>query len=221
MELCCYGPDGEEVGMRLVSLPRLDGNFGLAAFHRVVVGYQRNARQGDAQAKTRSEVSGSGKKPYRQKGTSMARHGEKRSPIWTGGGVVFGPRHRDHGVKINRKARLLALAKGLNVLAADGSLLLVEGFAVPERPKTRDFLRTLRRLRLEDNNSVLLVDESFAKTTELSARNLPQVSMVEARTLNAWDVARCEKLVASERAMAVLSRRMAMLRNGEDGPANG
>lgn len=207
--------------MRPVPLPSFEGDAGLSTFHRVVVAYQRNARQGDAQAKTRAEVSGSGKKPYRQKGTGNARHGEKRSPIWSGGGVTFGPRRRDYTVKINRKVRLLALARGLANLATEGALLLVEAFPEPETPKTKDFLRTLRRMH-GDGGPTLLVDEPFSETTALSARNLPQVFLAEARTLNAWDVARCSKLFVTERAMAALLARLAPLdRAGKGEVSNG
>jgi large subunit ribosomal protein L4 len=216
MDLHCFRSDGEKVGMRSIPLPRFDGDAGLSTFHRVVVAYQRNARQGDAQAKTRAEVSGSGKKPYRQKGTGNARHGEKRSPIWTGGGVTFGPRKRDYGIKINRRVRLLALARGLVHLATEGALCLVESFAAPDRPRTKDFLQALRRIQ-GDGRCVLLVDEPFEETTVLSARNLPQVLLSRACTLNAWDVACCSRLLVTERAMAVLLTRMAVLDHAKEG----
>jgi large subunit ribosomal protein L4 len=208
MELKFFKSDGSSGGVREVDLPTREGNGGMVALRNVLVAYQNNFRQGDAQAKTRAEVSGSGKKPYRQKGTGMARHGERRSPIWSGGGVTFGPRRRDYSVKINKKLRRVALGRSFAMRAEEGSLTLVDRFSL-ERPKTKEFMCVLEKIVSTGADMVLLVDREFEQNVIMAARNIPHVHMVEARTLTAWEMCCCKKIVISESAMEVVLARIA------------
>lgn len=161
--------------------------------HQVVVSIQGNARAGTAHSKDRSEVSGGGKKPWRQKGTGRARHGSRRSPIWTGGGVTFGPRNeRDYSRKVNRKMRSKALASVLSRKYADGEVLFLESLSF-NAPKTKDVKTLLTvvakaagvaRLATKRVNNVLFVlperDEAFEK----SVRNFGNIDVVQAKDLN-------------------------------------
>ncbi|MDR3316530.1 MAG: 50S ribosomal protein L4 [Puniceicoccales bacterium] len=204
MEVHVFKEDGSSGSPWQLDLPDCNSP---ATLRNALVAYQNNFRQGDAQAKTRAEVSGSGKKPYRQKGTGMARHGEKRSPIWSGGGVTFGPRRRDYTVKINKKQRRLALSNGLSLRAKDGSLFLIENLRL-DTPKTKNFLALLRKMEI-DGGSVLMVDDAFEDNVILAARNIPTVFMVEARTLSALDAFQCDRIILSKRAMDVVLSRIA------------
>ncbi|MDR3144572.1 MAG: 50S ribosomal protein L4, partial [Puniceicoccales bacterium] len=138
----------------------LDGAKGVIALKQYLVSIAANMRQGNACAKDRGDVSGSGKKPYRQKGTGLARHGSKRSPIWEGGGVVFGPKPRDYSQKINRNIKRLALMRALSDKIIDGGLFVIEKLTFGS-PKTKLFAKMLRAAFGDE--SVLFVDESFER----------------------------------------------------------
>jgi large subunit ribosomal protein L4 len=207
MRVKFFRKDGEEGGAReIAQLSETLLQKGLGGLRNALVAYQNNFRQGNAQAKTRAEVSGSGTKPYRQKGTGLARHGEKRSPIWSGGGVTFGPRKRNYYVKINRKLRRQALIQGLTLCAQDQSLFLVEQLEAATR-KTKNFVAFLEKFGIR-RDPVLLVDETFNPDVILAARNIPHVFMVDARSLSAWEVACSKKLIITERGMEVLMGRL-------------
>jgi large subunit ribosomal protein L4 len=217
MELLCFESDGSASGSREVPWPIFDDSKNATTFRNVVVAYQNNARQGDAQAKTRAEVSGSGKKPYRQKGTGMARHGERRSPIWVGGGVTFGPRKRDYSTKINRRMRRSALLFGLSFHANAGSLLVLKNFPIDMSPKTRGFSKLLETLAVDGDASILLVDEPFDHHVVLAARNIPNVFFSEAHAMNALDLAYCKKVIVSERAIDALLLRTDAVGGNDNG----
>jgi large subunit ribosomal protein L4 len=214
MKIKCFSVTGEASEERDLPIPEFEGDRGLVALRNVVLAYQNNFRQGDAHTKNRGEVSGSGKKPYRQKGTGMARHGEKRSPIWSGGGVVFGPRKRDYSVKINKKERRLALARNIFNRARDGEIILVEGL-VANRPSTKSFAGFLQKISIDSSQSALLLDVDFDMNTILSMRNLPNIFAIDARSLNAWQSFYCEKIVMTWKAAEVLLERMGQHSRGE------
>jgi large subunit ribosomal protein L4 len=204
----CYSSTGEPLGEREISLPTFEGDRGRVVLRDVVLAYQNNCRQGDAHTKTRAEVAGTGKKPYRQKGSGNARRGERRSPICSGGGVTFGPRKRDYTVKINKKARRIALARGLFDRVQNGDVCLLEDFPTSAQPNTKEFFNFLRKIPGGDSGSVLLLDSSFDENVALSFRNLPNVAAVDARALNAWHALNCNKVFMTLRAVETLAERV-------------
>lgn len=201
MKFKYYIADGTAKGEKeFKNVPEFEGDKGVRALKDLVVAYQASLRQGNACTKTRDEVSGTGKKPWRQKGTGMARHGSKRSPIWRGGGVAFGPRPRDYTQKMNKKVKLLGLRRAFWDSATEGSVAVIESLSVAE-PKTKAFVSILKNIQSKPHGNILLVDEYFEDNAILSARNVPNVFMIGSESLNAWDLVRFKKVVITERAM--------------------
>ncbi|OUC14696.1 MAG: 50S ribosomal protein L4 [Alkalinema sp. CACIAM 70d] len=169
--------------------------------HRALVRQLANARQGTACTKTRSEVSGGGRKPWRQKGTGRARAGSNRSPLWRGGGVIFGPKPRDYSQKMNRKERRLALRTALQSRVAD--LIVVEEFAANlERPKTKEVLAAFQRWGVEADSKVLLIVSERQENVWLSVRNVERVRIISASNLNVYDILAADQIVATASAIA-------------------
>ncbi|MEO0079859.1 MAG: 50S ribosomal protein L4 [candidate division WOR-3 bacterium] len=158
-----------------------------------------NRREGNAMTKTRAEVSGTGKKPWRQKHTGRARHGSRRTNIWVGGGVVFGPRPRDYGYEIPKKERKLALALTLSARNRDGALKVIEDIE-PAHPKTKELLQALAGLNL--SGKVLLLVDSLTENLRLASRNIPWLTVMPARLVNAYEVLAHEQVVFTERGLA-------------------
>jgi large subunit ribosomal protein L4 len=169
--------------------------------HRALVRQINNSRQGTASTKTRSEVRGGGRKPWRQKGTGRARAGSNRSPLWRGGGVIFGPKPRDYSVKMNRKERRLALRTAL--MSRAESLIVVESFGDEQlpRPKTKEFLAALSRWGIESGEKVLLILSEIPENVSLSARNLSSVKIIKATSLNVYDILAADKIVTTSDAL--------------------
>lgn len=169
-----------------------------AVVHQVVRAQLAALRDGNASTKTRGEVSGGGTKPWRQKGTGRARAGSIRSPIWKGGGAVFGPGPRDYSQRVPRKMRNLALRSALSSKAADGSLIVIDGFGLSE-PSTRKAAETLAKLKVEGKVAVLCTadEESTAK----SVRNLPWVKVFMTNELNVYDILDNDTLVMTKPAL--------------------
>ncbi len=178
--------DRENKVVEKMTLP--ESIFGLEPradlLHEAVVNYLANQRQGTHAAKTRGMVRGGGRKPWRQKHTGRARHGSIRSPIWKGGGVVFGPRPRDYYYRMPRKQRRLALKTALSSKLRDGELTVVDEIGF-DRPRTKDMVALLRGLGL-DGRSVLVVTPEKDENVYLSARNIPGVDVVRAADLNTY-----------------------------------
>lgn len=149
-------------------------------------------RLGTAKAKTRGEVRGGGRKPWRQKGTGQARHGTRRSPLWTGGGIIFPPQPRKYGFRMTRKARRLALKSALSAKVAEGELMLIEGLHF-EAPKTKDMAAVLAKLNLDRKTLFVLAGEE--ENVVKSARNLPGVTTMRPDELNVYDILRHDRLV--------------------------
>ncbi len=162
-----------------------------------VVAYRAAGRAGTHATKNRSDVRGGGKKPWRQKKTGRARHGSIRSPIWRGGGTVFGPQPRDYAFPFPRRKRQGALRSALSAKLRDGKVLVVESLRLPA-PKTKDLVKMMADLKIE--GSALLVDEPGNRHLELSARNLPRVKTSLSTALNIVDVLRYDTLVLTEAA---------------------
>lgn len=168
--------------------------------HRSAVRQLNNARQGTASTKTRAEVRGGGRKPWRQKGTGRARAGSIRSPLWRGGGVTFGPKPRDYSTKMNRKERRLALRTAFSARVED--MIVVENFGAElDRPKTKEFVAALSRWGIGADEKVLLILKEVADNVNLSTRNIARVKMVKATNLNVIDILHANKLVVSKDAL--------------------
>lgn len=165
--------------------------------HDAIILTRASLRQGTHKTKTRDEVSGGGRKPWRQKGTGRARAGSTRSPIWTGGGVAFGPVPRDYSKKMNRKERKLALKSALSVKAED--FIIVDTFVV-ETPKTKDMLAVLTNLKVNDVKVLLIVKE-LTEAVILGSRNLTNITLIEANEINVLDLIANEKVVIEKAAL--------------------
>src|SRR5215470_1020213 len=174
MKLTIKDSKGQDQGQLEVKFPLIEDGKGTQAVHDVVVAYQAAQRMGTASTKTMGEVAGTGKKPWRQKGTGRARAGSFQSPLWRGGGVVFGPKPRDFGKKVSRKTRQLALRKALSERLRAGDVVLVDELKLAS-PKTKEFTGMLAALELK--GSALLVSQTADKNLELASRNVPNVSL--------------------------------------------
>ncbi len=204
MKLKVFNPDATESSEQEFKLPVFEGDRGLQAVKEVVVAHRANARQGTRSTKTRGEVSGGGKKPWKQKGTGRARAGSIRSPLWVGGGVVFGPRPRDFSKKINGKVKTLAFSRALYDRAVSGDVSVIEAFA-PAQPKTKVMGQVIDRIA--PIGRVLLVDDAFTTGASRAARNLGRVTMQEAAKLNTLDLCSYTRIVVSTKALERLIAR--------------
>jgi large subunit ribosomal protein L4 len=168
--------------------------------HRALVRQLNNARQGTASTKTRAEVRGGGRKPWRQKGTGRARAGSIRSPLWRGGGVIFGPKPRDFSTKMNRKERRLALRTAFSSRLED--IIVVEDFGSElERPKTKEVIAALERWGVAAEDKVLLILKEVAENVNLSTRNIAKVKLIKATNLNVVDLLHANKIVVTKDAL--------------------
>jgi large subunit ribosomal protein L4 len=204
MKLTVFSADGKTTREQDFALPTFEGDKGQQAVKEVIVAINANNRQGTHSTKTRGEVSGGGKKPWRQKGTGRARAGSIRSPLWVGGGVVFGPKPRDYSKKINSKVKALAFSRQLFNRATAGEVVVIEDFvANPAKTKVVNAVVSL----IAPKGKVLLVDAPFSAEAVRAARNLERVSLQEAAKLNTLDLAQYQKIVFSAKALdAVLAR---------------
>ena len=179
-----------------------DGVFGVpmnsALVHQVVVGQLANARQGTAKTKTRSEVSGGGRKPWPQKHTGRSRHGSIRSPLWKGGGVTFGPAPRSYRQRTPKKMRRAAIRMTLSDKAREGKLIVLQGLSL-DNPKTKDFVAMMQALGLE--RSILLVGDGADHGALRAGRNVPGVDMLPADLLNTVDVLNHRTLIMTLEAV--------------------
>lgn len=192
---------GEAAGEATLDLRTAKAETAGHILHRAIVRQLANARQGTASTKTRAEVRGGGRKPWRQKGTGRARAGSIRSPLWRGGGVIFGPKPRDYTQKMNRKERRLALRTALMSRAED--LIVVTPFAAEmTRPKTKELVAALERWGVEADQKTLLILDEKQENVYLSGRNLPKLRMILATNLNVFDLLHADKIVATDAAIA-------------------
>ena len=192
-----YNMEGKEVE----TIDLNDAVFGVEVnehlVHMAVVNQLANKRQGTQKAKTRSEVSGGGRKPWRQKGTGHARQGSTRAPQWTGGGVVFAPVPRDYSFKMNRKEKRAALLSALSSRVEEKKFIVVDELAF-EAPKTKDFAKVLKNL---DVSKALVVLEDGNVNAELSAKNIPDVKTAKTNTINVYDILKYNTVVATKAAV--------------------
>ncbi|HEY5910080.1 MAG TPA: 50S ribosomal protein L4 [Verrucomicrobiae bacterium] len=205
MKLTIKDTKGNNQGELEVKFPLIEDGKGTQAVHDTVVAYQAAQRMGTACTKTMGEVAGTGKKPWRQKGTGRARAGSFASPLWRGGGVVFGPKPRDFSKKISRKTRQLALRKALSERLRSGDVLVVDDLKL-ESPKTKEFLGLLAALELK--GTALIVANAADKNLTLASRNIPNVALTTSDTLNTYDVLRPDKLVFTRGAFEQIEARL-------------
>ncbi|BBC23044.1 MULTISPECIES: 50S ribosomal protein L4 [unclassified Pseudanabaena] len=192
---------GKEVGEVDLELRVAKEATAKGLVHRALVRQLANARQGTASSKTRAEVRGGGRKPFRQKGTGRARAGSTRSPLTRGGGAIFGPKPRDYDTKMNRKERRLALRTAFTGRAAD--LIVVEDFAVNlVQPKTKELTQALERWGVVAGSKVLVITDQKEENIVLSARNIRNLQLLAADQLNIFDIVNAEKIVATRSAIA-------------------
>ena len=195
-----YNIEGKEVG----SIELNDAVFGVEInehlVHMAVVNQLANNRQGTQSAKTRSEVSGGGRKPWRQKGTGHARQGSTRAPQWTGGGIVFAPKPRDYSFKMNKKEKKLALLSALTSKVADNKIVVLDEFKLDEI-KTKKFAEVMNNLKV---SKALVVLEGENKNVVLSGRNIPTVKVSATNEINTYDVLKYDTLVVTNAAVEKL-----------------
>lgn len=195
-----YNMEGKEVG----SLELNDAIFGVEVnehlVHMAVLQQLANNRQGTQKAKTRSEVSGGGRKPWRQKGTGHARQGSTRSPQWTGGGVVFAPVPRDYSFKMNKKEKRAALKSALTSRVEENKFIVVDELNFDEI-KTKKFQAVLNNLNV---NKALVVLEDGNKNVEISAKNIPDVKTAHTNTINVYDILKYNTVIATKAVVAAI-----------------
>jgi len=184
--------------------------FGITPNQQVlydVVNAQRAAmRQGNATVKTRAEVSGGGKKPWRQKGTGRARQGSIRSPQWRGGGIVFGPQKRSYAVKVNQKVKQLALRSALSAQALKEQLIIVDSLNLVDA-KTKSAAQLMKDLGI--TGRVVFVDGAFNENLSIAARNIPKVLVTSASHVSVYDLLNCQTLVLSKEAVTYFEEALA------------
>jgi large subunit ribosomal protein L4 len=195
---------GKQVGEAALVMEVANSENAEHIVHRALVRQLHNQRQGTASAKTRAEVRGGGRKPWRQKGTGRARAGSIRSPLWRGGGVIFGPKPRDFELKMNRKERRLALRTAFMSRTED--LIVVEDFAGQlEKPKTKEIIAALSRWGIDSGMKVLLiVTDTAVKNLYLSVRNVPTLKLIKYDCLNIYDILNANKLLVTSDALTKL-----------------
>src|SRR6476620_6876437 len=191
---------GEEVGETTLELRVANEENASHIVHRALTRQMNNARQGNASTKTRSEVRGGGKKPWRQKGTGRARAGTIRSPLWRGGGTVFGPHPRDHRLKVNKKTRRVALKSSLTARAKDGDILVLKDMTF-DAPKTSAFAAMLKSMEAYPRKKALVVVDKVDTAMLKSARNIHGVRVAMANEVTTYDVVWADKIVLTSAAL--------------------
>jgi large subunit ribosomal protein L4 len=208
------GVDGEKAGTVELPADVFDVQANIALMHQVVVAQLAAARQGTHKTKTRGEVSGGGRKPYRQKGTGRARQGSIRAPQFTGGGVVHGPVPRDYTQRTPKKMKAAALRGALSDRARDGRLFVVEGFVSVDKPSTKAAIAALRGVT--DARKVLVVLAGDDELSWLSLRNEPSVHLIDTGQLNTYDVLAADAVVFTKAALDEFLSRAPKAESKED-----
>ena len=194
--------DAEKANIQLIA----DGSKGSQAVHDLVVAYQANRRSGTAQTKTRGEVRGTGKKMYRQKGTGNARHGDRKAPLFVGGGVAFGPRNRSYAKTVPKKVRTLALQRVLGEKINEGLVQSVSSFEIASG-KTKDFVKAVRDLTSSDK--VIIIGKSFTDETYRSEYNLRWALLQTAENVNIEELLYWDAVIIVDDALETLAKRTA------------
>ena len=205
MKIKVFSTDGTSESEKDFAIPQFEGDKGLQALKQVILSIQANRRQGSVSTKTRSTVHGTGKKPFRQKGTGTARQGSKVAPQHYHGSVAHGPQPRDFNQHINKKMRKVALSRALFDRVVDGEVSVIEKWEVAET-KTKHFCELLGKIAPEGR--LLVMDDSWSDQTILSARNIARVEVNEASDVNAYDLSNYDQLIISEKGLERLLARV-------------
>jgi len=206
MKLTVKDIRGQSQGELEVKFALIENGRGTQAVHDVVVAHQANQRMGTACTKTMGEVNGTGKKPWRQKGTGRARAGSFASPLWRGGGVVFGPKPRDFGKKVTKATKQLALRKALSERLKSGDVMVVDDLKLAA-PRTKEFLGALSALNL--SGTTLVVASGADRNLTLASRNVSNVDIATSDSLNTYQVLRYDKLLFTRDAFDRIEQRLA------------
>jgi large subunit ribosomal protein L4 len=205
MKLSIKDIQGKDQGEYEVKFPLVEGGKGTQAVHDTVVAHRANRRSGTASTKNVGEVTGTNKKPWRQKGTGRARAGSFQSPLWRGGGVVFGPRPRDFGKKVNARTRQLALRKALSERLKSGDVVVISELKLASA-RTKEFVGVMSALELK--GTTLIVSGDSDKNLTLASRNVPNVALTTSDSLNTYDVLRPDKLLFTRSAFEKIEARL-------------
>jgi len=205
MKISIKNISGKDQGELEVKFALIEDGKGTQAVHDTVVAYQAAQRSGTACTKTVGEVAGTNRKPWRQKGTGRARAGSFRSPLWAGGGVVFGPKPRDFSKKVSKKTRALALRKALSERLKAGDVVVVDDLKLSSS-KTKDFIGVISALDLKGTTLVVAAAD---KNLTLASRNVDKVAITTSESLNTYDVLRPDKLLFTRSAFEKVEARLA------------
>jgi large subunit ribosomal protein L4 len=205
MKLTIKDTQGNDRGECETRFPMIENGKGTQAVHDVVVAYRAAQRSGTACTKTMGEVNGSGKKPWRQKGTGRARAGSFASPLWRGGGVVFGPKPRDFSKKVSKSTKQLALRKAISERLKSGDVVIVDDVKLASA-KTKEFVGILKSLGVL--RSALIVSAAAERNLTLASRNVPDIELTTSDVLNTYQVLRFDKLIFTQGAFEKLEDRL-------------
>ena len=192
-----YNMSGSKVGTMELSETIFGQEVNVPAMHAYVTAYLANQRQGTQSAKTRAEVSGGGKKPWRQKGTGRARQGSTRSPQWTHGGVVFAPKPRDYRLSLNKKLKRVALKSALSAKVASEKFIVLDSLKL-SAPKTREMVKVLESLKI---NNALIITPAVDETVLRASNNIPGIQTTTVGTLNTYEVLKYDAVIATRDAV--------------------
>ncbi len=204
MKVKIYNQNGTAQGEHDLKLDDSRKDLSPQVVHDVITAHRAAQRSGTASTKTVAEVAGSGKKPWKQKGTGRARAGYLRSPVWRGGGVVFGPKPRDYSKRVPRQVKRLAFAQALASRIEDGDVIVLEKIEVAG-PKTREFAAILKGLKVD--GSALFVHEAPSPNLRLATRNLARLETTTAESVNTYQLLNCDKIVLTRAALDLLAAR--------------
>jgi len=205
MKLTIKNVQGGDAGELNLGFQPVEADKGSQAVHDVVVAYMAAQRSGTACTKTMGDVAGSGKKPWRQKGTGRARAGSFASPLWRGGGVVHGPKPRDYSKKVTKKTKQLALRKALTERINAGEITVIDDIKL-DSPKTKGFIGVLNSLKVE--GTTLLVTNTSNENLILASRNVENVELANPTSLNTYQLLRCKNVLFTRAAMEALDARL-------------
>jgi large subunit ribosomal protein L4 len=206
MKISIKNTDGKSAGELEVKFALVENGKGTQAVHDTVTAYRAAQRSGTACTKTAGDVAGSNKKPWRQKGTGRARAGSNQSPVWVGGGVVFGPKPRDFSKKVSKKTKSLALRKALSERIKLGDVVIVEDIQLAS-PKTKEFVKVISALELK-GTTLIISCGAENKNLTLASRNLEKVAITTSDSLNTYDVLRPDKLLFTKSAFEKVEARL-------------